>query len=331
MNSSTRLAIVIVALALALAAPFFVYPVLLMTIFCLAVFACSFNLLLGYTGLLCFGHAMFFGGAAYVCGHLLKTTGISVELAIAASAISAGLLGAFVGYLAIKRQGIQFAMITLAFSQFVFFILLQAPFTGGEDGMQDIPRNPLFGLIDVSSSFTYYYVILAMAAFAVFAYYRIVHSPFGEVLKAVRDNEARVESLGFDPEKIKLIAFTLSATMAGMAGGMKATVYQFATLTDASWFVSGEVILMTLLGGLGTFTGPIFGAAIIIWMNDHLAGFGEWALISQGVVLLLVIMFFRRGFVGEAAALVRFLRRKRVEKSAATAVDPGAKPVAPAQ
>jgi branched-chain amino acid transport system permease protein len=315
----TRLAIIAAVAVAALAAPYFIYPVLLMTILCFVVFACSFNLLLGYTGLLCFGHAMFFGGAAYVTGQILKTTGISVELAIFGGALAAGLLGLVIGYLTMKRQGIQFAMITLAFSQFIFFILLQSDFTGGEDGMQGIPRNPLFGLIDVGDSFTYYYVILGLAAAAIFVYYRIVHSPYGEVLKAVRDNEPRVESLGFDPEKIKLVAFTLSAAMAGMAGGMKATVYQFATLTDASWQVSGEVILMTLLGGLGTLTGPMFGAAIIIWMNDYLAGFGEWALISQGVILLVVIVFFRRGFVGELSALYHYLRRRGAEKPEADA------------
>lgn len=317
-----RLAILGAVAIAALAAPFFIYPVLLMTILCFVVFACSFNLLLGYTGLLCFGHAMFFGGAAYVTGLILKTTGISVEVAILAGALSAGLLGLVIGYLTMKRQGIQFAMITLAFSQFIFFILLQSEFTGGEDGMQGIPRNPLFGLVDVSNSFSFYYVILGLAAMAIFLYYRIVHSPFGEVLKAVRDNEPRVESLGFDPEKIKLVSFTLSAAMAGMAGGMKATVYQFATLTDASWQVSGEVILMTLLGGLGTLTGPMFGAAIIIWMNDYLAGFGEWALISQGIILLAVIVFFRRGFVGELSALNRYLRRSGAAKTEVAAEAP---------
>jgi branched-chain amino acid transport system permease protein len=316
---NARLLLLVAVAVAALAAPFFIYPVLLMTILCFVVFACSFNLLLGYTGLLCFGHAMFFGGAAYVTGQILKTTGISVELAILAGALSAGLLGLAIGYLTMKRQGIQFAMITLAFSQFIFFILLQSEFTGGEDGMQGIPRNPLFGLIDVSNSFNYYYVILGLAAVAIFVYYRIVHSPFGEVLKAVRDNEPRVESLGFDPEKIKLVSFTLSSAMAGMAGGMKATVYQFATLTDASWQISGEVILMTLLGGLGTLTGPMFGAAIIIWMNDYLAGFGEWALISQGVILLIVIVFFRRGFIGELSALYRYLRRRGAENPEAEA------------
>lgn len=306
-----RALLLLLVVAVAVVAPFFVYPVLLMTILSYAVFACSFNLLLGYTGLLCFGHAMFFGGAAYITGQVLKTTGASVEVAILAGALFSGLIGLFVGYLAIRRQGIRFALITLAFAELLYFIWLQSPFTGGEDGMQGIPRHPVFGLIDVSNDRTYYYVILAMAAFAIFAYYRIVHSPYGEILRAVRDNQPRVESLGFSPERVKLVAFVLSATMAGMAGGMKATVFHFTTLTDVSWPVSGQVILMTLLGGLGTLTGPVFGAAIIIWLNDRLSGFGQWALITQGVILLLVVTFFRRGFVGELAALGRLVMRRR--------------------
>lgn len=302
--------------ALLLIAPFHFYSVTLMTILCFAVFACSFNLLLGYSGLLCFGHAMFFGGAAYVTGHILKTTPLSLELAILCGGAFSGLLGLVIGFLAIRRQGIQFAMITLAFSQFLYFIFLQSPFTGGEDGMQSIPRNALFGLFDVADNRTYYYVILAMTLLCILVYYRIIHSPYGEVLRAVHDNQPRVESLGFNPERIKLLAFVLSGTMAGIAGGMKATVYQFATLTDASWSISAEVILMTLLGGLGTLTGPIFGAGIIILLNDYLAGFGEWALISQGVILLVVIVFFRRGFMGELGALAAVLRSRRPAASA---------------
>ncbi len=312
-----RLLLLALLAVLAIAAPFYFYSVTLMTVMCFIIFACSFNLLLGYTGLLCFGHAMFFGGAAYVTGYILKSTPISTELAILAGGAASGLVGLGIGYLTMRRQGIQFAMITLAFSQFIYFILLQAPFTGGEDGMQSIPRNDLFGFVDITSNFTFYYVVLAITALCVFVYYRVVHSPYGEVLKAVRDNQPRVESLGFDPEKIKLVAFVISATMAGVAGGMKATVYQFATLTDASWPVSGEVILMTLLGGLGTLTGPVFGAAIIILLNDYLAGFGEWALISQGVILLVIIVFFRRGFVGELSALARYLRRRNASRETA--------------
>lgn len=316
MNKNIILAVI--AALLALAAPFFVYPVLLMVILCFVIFASSFNLLLGYAGLLCFGHAMFFGTSAYVTGHILKTTSLSVEVAILAGMVFAAGLGLVVGLLAIRRQGIQFAMITLAISQFVYFLLLQAPFTGGENGMQGIPRNNLFGLFEVKDSFTFYYVILAFTVLAIFGFYRIVHSPFGELLRAIRDNEPRVESLGFDTMHFKLIAFVLSASLAGLAGAMKATVFQFATLTDASWNISGEVILMTLLGGLGTFTGPMFGAAMIIVMNDLLAGLGEWALISQGVVLLVVVIFFRRGLVGEVARLrQRFGSHKTAEASVA--------------
>lgn len=320
-----RVILVAAITAAAIAAPFYFYSVTLMTIMCFMVFACSFNLLLGYTGLLCFGHAMFFGGASYITGYLLKTTSLSTELAILAGGAAAGLLGALIGFLTMKRQGIQFAMITLAFSQFIYFIFLQASFTGGEDGMQAIPRNPLFGVFDINSNFTFYYVVLAITALCVFVYYRVVHSPYGEVLKAVRDNQPRVESLGLDPEKIKLVAFVISAVIAGVAGGMKATVYQFATLTDASWMVSGEVILMTLLGGLGTLTGPVFGAAIIILLNDYLAGFGEWALISQGAIFLAVIVFFRRGFVGEAAALRRYLAQRARKTEAPD--EPASKPM----
>jgi len=313
-----RLLLLAVVAVLAIAAPFYFYSVTLMTVMCFVIFACSFNLLLGYTGLLCFGHAMFFGGGAYITGQILKTTPISTELAILGGGAAAGLLGLVIGYLTMRRQGIQFAMITLAFSQFIYFIFLQATFTGGEDGMQAIPRNDLFGFVDITSNFTLYYVVLAITALCVFLYYRVVHSPYGEVLKAVRDNQPRVESLGFDPEKIKLVAFIISASMAGVAGGMKAVIYQFATLTDASWPISGEVILMTLLGGLGTLVGPVFGAAGIILLNDYLAGFGEWALVSQGVILLVVIVFFRRGIVGELSALVRYLRRRnRTEAPAA--------------
>lgn len=298
------LLIALVALVAALIAPVYIYPVLLMTILCFAIFASSFNLLLGYAGLLSFGHAMFFGTSAYITGWLLKSFSISLELALIGGMLVSTVMAALVGLLAIRRAGIQFAMITLAFSQFVYFVLLQAPFTGGENGMQGIPRNALFGLIDVKDSFHFYYVVLAVSALALFLFYRIVNSPFGEILRAIKDKEPRVESLGMKPEQFKYLAFVLSASLAGLAGALKATVFQFATLTDASWPISGEVILMTLLGGLGTLSGPMFGAAIVVILNDELAGLGEWALIAQGVILLVVIVFFRRGFVGEIAALL---------------------------
>ena len=304
-------ALLLLALAVACAAPLFVYPVLLMTVLCFVVFACSFNLLLGYAGLLCFGHAMFFGGGAYITGYVLKSSSVPVEVGILAGAAAAAALGYVVGLVAVRRSGIQFAMITFAIAQFVYFLLLQASFTGGEDGMQRIPRNPLLGLVDVSKSSVFYYVILALTVASIALFYRIVHSPFGEILRAIRDNEARVESLGFKPERFKLIAFVLSAAMAGLAGGMKATVFQFATLTDVSWPVSGEVILMTLLGGLGTLAGPMVGAGIVIVLNDYLAGFGEWSLIAQGAIMLLVIIFLRRGVVGELGA---YLNRHQIAR-----------------
>jgi branched-chain amino acid transport system permease protein len=300
---------------LALAAPLVIYPVLLMTILCFVIFACSFNLLLGYTGLLCFGHAMFFGTAAYITGYVLKSTSLPTEIGILLGSLAAAAMGAAVGLVAVRRTGIQFAMITFAIAQFVYFLLVKSEFTGREDGMHKIPRRALLGFIDVSSNFTYYYFVLAVTAGCVYLFYRIVHSPFGDLLKAIRDNENRVESLGFKPEHFKLMALTLSAGLAGLAGGLKATVYQFATLTDASWSISGEVILMTLLGGLGTLTGPMFGAGVIILLNDYLAQFGEWALISQGVILLVVILTFRRGIVGEALAYMsrRGIRTRQVQ------------------
>ncbi len=307
----TRTLLLLALAVVACAAPLFVYPVLLMTVLCFVVFACSFNLLLGYAGLLCFGHAMFFGGGAYITGYVLKSSSVPVEVGILAGAAAAAALGYVVGLVAVRRSGIQFAMITFAIAQFVYFLLLQASFTGGEDGMQRIPRNPLLGMIDVSKSSVFYYVILALTVASIALFYRIVHSPFGEILRAIRDNEARVESLGFKPERFKLIAFVLSAAMAGLAGGMKATVFQFATLTDVSWPVSGEVILMTLLGGLGTLTGPMVGAGIVIMLNDYLAGFGEWSLIAQGAIMLLVIIFLRRGVVGELGA---YLNRHRIAR-----------------
>ncbi|MCO6188477.1 branched-chain amino acid ABC transporter permease [Rhizobium sp. L1K21] len=306
-----RIALVLTGIALSLAAPFFVYPVLLMTILCFVIFAASFNLLLGYAGLLCFGQAMFLGLSAYMTGLMLKTTGMSIELAILASALISAALGAFVGFVAVRRSGIQFAMITFAFAQFVYFLLLQSEFTGGEDGMQGIPRSNLFGIFDISDSMTFYYFVLAATLLVILLVYRIVHSPFGEILQAIRDNEVRVESLGFRPERFKILAMTISAGLAGLAGGLKATVFGFATLTDVSWTVSGEVILMTLLGGLGTLSGPMVGAGIIIVMNDELAQFGEWALIAQGIILILVILFMRRGVVGEAGALIRRIRSRK--------------------
>ena len=306
----TRMLLVAALAAFALAAPFHIYPILLMTILCFMVFASSFNLLLGYAGLLCFGHAMFFGTAAYVSGWLLKSTPLSLELCLAVATLAMAGLGWLVGVISARRGGIQFAMITLAISQFIYFLLLRAPFTGGEDGLQRIPRSALFGVIDVSSNLALYYVVLAFSVLGIAVFWRIVHSPFGEVLRAIRDNEARVESLGFVPERYKVMAITLSAGLAGLAGAMKAAVFQIATLHDVSWHVSGTIIFMVLLGGLGTLAGPMVGAALIVLLHDYLAQFGEWALIIQGSVLLVVILFFRKGLVGEIEARWPWARAK---------------------
>jgi branched-chain amino acid transport system permease protein len=295
-------------LALAAAAPFVLYPVFLMKVLCFALFALAFNLLVGYVGLLSFGHAMFFGGAAYVSAYAIKSWGWPPELGILAGAAAAAVLGLLVGALAIRRQGIYFSMITLALAQMVFFFCLQTPFTGGEDGIQAVPRRPFLGLIDTTRDINLYYVVLAIFAAGFLVIYRTIHSPFGQVLKAIRENEPRAVSLGYRTDQYKLLAFVLSAGLAGLAGATKAVVFQLASLTDVAWQMSGEVVLMTLVGGLGTVFGPIVGAAVIIAMQNYLAGFGEWVLVIQGVIFVVVVLLFRRGIVGELAAA---LGRKR--------------------
>ncbi|MBK5960789.1 branched-chain amino acid ABC transporter permease [Rhodoplanes elegans] len=294
-----------VLIAALVAAPFVVYPVLLMKVLCFALFACAFNLLIGYVGLLSFGHAMFFGFAAYVSGYTVKSWGLSTELGIlAGTAVAAG-LGLLAGTIAIRRQGIYFAMVTLALAQMVFFFCLQAPFTGGEDGIQAIPRRPLFGVIDISSDLSLYYVVLAIFAAGFLIIWRTIHSPFGQVLKAIRENEPRAVSLGYAVDRFKLIAFVLSATLAGLAGATKALVFQLASLTDVTWQMSGEVVLMTLVGGMGTVFGPIVGAAVIVVMQNTFTGFGEWVLVAQGCIFVLTVLLFRRGIVGEIVAFAR--------------------------
>ena len=295
-------------LALALAAPFFAYPVLLMTALCFALFACAFNLLVGYVGLLSFGHAMFFGSAAYICGHVVKVWGWPPELGIVAGALAATVLGAATGALAIRRQGIYFAMITLAFSQMIYFFCLQAKFTGGEDGLQGIPRRALLGgLLPIVDDRALYYVVLAIFLFGFLAIHRIIHSPFGQVLKAIRENEPRAISLGYNADRYKLLAFILSATLAGLAGATKAIVLQFATLTDVTADMSGQVVLMALVGGIGTVYGPVIGAVAIITMQQEFARWGEWVTVIQGVIFVLVVMVFRKGVVGEITE--RFRRK----------------------
>ncbi|HEX2885294.1 branched-chain amino acid ABC transporter permease [Vineibacter terrae] len=289
-------------LAVALVAPWVAYPVFLMTALCFALFACAFNLLIGYAGLMSFGHAMFFGLAGYVCGHAIKVWHWPPELAMLGGALAAGALGVVTGALAIRRQGIYFAMITLAFSQMVYFFCLQAPFTGGEDGLQGIPRSPMLGgLLPVHNDMVLYYVVLAIFLFGFGAIYRIIHSPFGQVLKAIRENEQRAVSLGYNADRYKLVAFILSATLAGLAGSLKAVVMQFATLTDVTAAMSGEVVLMALVGGIGTIFGPVVGAVIIITMQNYLAATGEWVLVIQGVIFVAIVLAFRKGIVGEIA------------------------------
>jgi branched-chain amino acid transport system permease protein len=281
-----------------------VYPVFLMKVLCFALFACAFNLLIGYVGLLSFGHAMFFGFAAYVSAHVVKVWGWTPELGILAGAATATVLGMVAGFIAIRRQGIYFAMVTLALAQMVFFFCLQAPFTGGEDGIQSVPRRPLFGLIDTANDMTMYYVVLAIFVIGFAIIFRTIHSPFGQVLKAIRENEPRAISLGYQVDRYKLLAFVLSATLAGVAGATKALVFQLASLTDVTWQMSGEVVLMTLVGGMGTVFGPVVGAGVIISMQNYLAGLGEWVLVVQGAIFVIVVMLFRRGIVGEIAARV---------------------------
>ena len=292
-------------LALAIVAPFLVYPVFLMKALCFALFACAFNLMLGFGGLLSFGHAAFFGGAAYITAHTAKVWGLDPLLAILLGGLFSAVLGGIFGAIAIRRQGIYFAMITLALSQVVYFGALQAPFTGGEDGIQGVPRGTVFGLIDLSSSMTMYYFVLAIVAAGFLAIQRIVHSPFGQTLKAIRDNEPRAISLGYKAEQFKLIAFVLSAGLAGIAGSTKALVFQLASLTDVNWHMSGEVVLMTLIGGVGTLFGPVVGAFIVVGIQTFFAEMGSWVTIIQGVIFVACVLLFRRGVVGVFNDLIR--------------------------
>ncbi|MGH8798996.1 MAG: branched-chain amino acid ABC transporter permease [Casimicrobiaceae bacterium] len=290
------------AVALAVAPLVGVYPIFLMKALCFALFACAFNLLLGFGGLLSFGHAMFFGTASYVCAHAAKVWGLSPELAIALGTLAAAVLGCIVGALAIRRQGIYFAMITLAVAQMIYFFYLQMPFTHGEDGIQAVPRGRLFGVLDLSHPLAIYYTVLAIFLAGFLLIYRIIHSPFGQVLKAIRENEPRAISLGYDADRYKLLAFVLSATLAGLAGATKAIVFQLASLTDVHWTMSGEVVLMTLLGGMGTVFGPVVGAFVIITLENYLAGFGEWVTVITGAIFIVCVLAFRRGIVGEFLA-----------------------------
>ena len=296
-----------IMVALLLAAPYVLYPIFVMKVLCFALFASAFNLLIGYVGLLSFGHAAFFGTGGYLAGHALKVWGFSPELAILFGAAVAAGLGLVFGLLAIRRQGIYFAMITLALSQMVFFFYLQAPFTGGEDGIQGIPRGVMFGFLDLNDTMTLYFAVLAIFLTGFFVIYRTIHSPFGQVLKAIRENEPRAVSLGYDVDRYKLVAFVISATLAGGAGATKALVFQLASLTDVHWTMSGEVVLMALLGGLGTVFGPAVGALVIVSLQNYLAQFGAWVTVIQGAIFVLCVLTFRRGLIGELGRVLKKL------------------------
>ncbi|TXL68862.1 branched-chain amino acid ABC transporter permease [Zeimonas arvi] len=303
-NRYQKIAFVLMAAFFAIA-PLFVYPIFLMKVMCFALFACAFNLLIGYVGLLSFGHAMFLGMAGYVSAHAAKVWGVTPEIAILLGTACSAALAWVAGYLAIKRQGIYFAMITLALAQMVFFFSLQAPFTGGEDGIQAVPRGKLFGLFDLSTAAGMYPVVLVIFLGGFLLIWRIINSPFGQILKAIRENEPRALSLGYDTDRYKHVAFVLSGTLAGVAGATKALVFQLASLTDVHWSMSGEVVLMTLLGGLGTLFGPVVGAAVIVTMQNYLAQLGAWVTVVQGLIFVICVLAFRRGIVGEIANIIK--------------------------
>ena len=303
-NWSEPLAFVVMVTVLAVA-PLYIYPMFLMQALCFALFACAFNLLIGYGGLLSFGHALYFGWASYLAAHSAKVWGFPPELAILTGTLTGAVLGVVAGSLAIRRQGIYFAMITLALAQMMFFFALQMKFTGGEDGIQAVPRGKLFGSIDLTDQTNMYFTTVAIFLLGFLLIYRIIHSPFGEVLKAIRENEPRAVSLGYKTDHYKLVAFVLSATLAGLAGSTKAIVLQIASLTDVNWPMSGEVVLMSLVGGLGTIFGPVVGAFVILAMQYKLAAVGEWVLVIQGVIFVICVLVFRRGIVGEIANMLR--------------------------
>lgn len=302
--NKTRLAY-LAGLILLLLAPLAVYPVLMMKVLCFALFACAFNLLLGYTGLLSFGHAAFLGGAAYLTGHALKVWELPTPVGLLIGTVGAALLGWVIGALAIRRQGIYFTMTTLALAQMVFFFFIRASFTGGEDGLQDVPRGSLFGL-DLADDGNLYYVVVAIFCAAFWLVRRIIDSPFGQILKAIRENETRAISLGYDVARYKLLAFVISAGLAGLAGATKTLVFKFATLTDAHWHASGEVVLMTLVGGVGTLFGPLVGAGVIVSLQNLLADkVGSLVTVIMGGIFVACVLAFRRGIVGESIALYR--------------------------
>ncbi|MCQ2030816.1 branched-chain amino acid ABC transporter permease [Stutzerimonas zhaodongensis] len=310
-NAETLL--ILLGVAALILAPLYFYPVFLMKVMCFALFACAFNLLLGYTGILSFGHAAFFGGAAYFTAHAVKEWGLTPELGILVGVAGAAVLGLVIGFLAIRRQGIYSTMITLALSQMFFFFCLQAPFTHGEDGIQGIPRGHLFGLIDLKEPLNMYFFVLTVFVLGMLAIWRIINSPFGMILKSIRENENRAISLGYSVSRYKLGAFVMSAALAGLAGGLKALVFQFATLTDVSWQMSGEVVLMTLLGGIGTLVGPVFGAALVTSLGNYFATSELPVTLVTGIIFMVCVLVFRRGIIGElyASRLGRRIERSR--------------------
>jgi branched-chain amino acid transport system permease protein len=295
----------LVMVVLIVVCPFVLYPVFLMRVLCVALFACAFNLMIGYVGLLSFGHAAFFGMGSYVTAWTMKFWHLDPIVAIALGGAAGGGLGLVLGYLAIRRSGIYFAMITLALAQMVYFFCLEAPFTGGEDGIQQVPRGTLFGLVDLSKDMAMYWLVAVVFLAGFLLVHRIIHSPFGQVLKGIRENEPRATSLGYRTDDYKLIAFVLSCMIAGIAGGTKALVFGIATLTDVHYSTSGEVVLTTLLGGLGTVFGPVMGAVLVTAMENYLAQFGAWVTVTQGVIFMVCVLAFRRGIVGEIGAYLR--------------------------
>ena len=303
-KTGERIAFAVMVAAL-IAAPFFAYPLFLMQALCFALFACAFNLLLGFGGLLSFGHAMFMGSAGYVAAYSAKAWGLNPELCVLLGTAASAVLALVVGLLAIRRQGIYFAMITLALAQMVFFFCLQAPFTGGEDGIQAVPRGKLFSVIDLEDNFNMYLFVLTIFLMGFLLIWRVIHSPFGQILKAIREHPDRATSLGYDTDSFKLLAFVISGALAGTSGATKSLVFQLASLTDVHWSMSGEVVLMTLVGGMGTLFGPLVGAAVIVSMENYLAQFGAWVTIIQGFIFVVCVLAFRRGVIGELANWIK--------------------------
>ena len=298
---SPKIVLVLLALCISalLVAPFVLYSRFLIEVLCFSLLAAALNLLVSYAGLLSFGHAMFFGAAGYVSAHAIKMWGFEPALGILLGVAVAAVIGAVTGFLAIRRQGIYFSMITLAFAQLIYFMALRMPFTGGEDGLQDIPHRALFGFIDMGNNLVVYFVVLAITAFGFFAIYRIVNSPFGQVLRAIRDNEPRAISLGYRVNRYKQLVYIMSAMLAGLAGSTKAVAFQVVTLSDLNWMTSGEALLICILGGIQTLVGPVVGAILMVSMSHYLATYSEWVLMIQGLVFVIVVLLFRKGIVGE--------------------------------